>query len=72
MMADLFSSVGTPDWKHVTRVHPELGHPEEFRVRELQHPTRHLEVQRCIQGHWHLVRHYVCVREIAELAGLQP
>lgn len=72
MSLDLFASAGAPDWIHVSRVHPQLGHQEEFRVREIQHPTRHLEVERCIQGHWEPVRYHVRVREIADLAGLQP
>lgn len=72
MIPDLFSSSGAPDWIHVERVHPQLGHLEQFRLRELQHPTRHLEVERCIQGHWEAVRNYARVSEVAELAGLQP
>lgn len=78
---DLFSSVGSPDWIHVQRAHPALNRDEEYRIRVVQHPVRHVEVevklrpgQEVSEGGdgWAPIRWHKRIREIAALAGVDP
>lgn len=72
MTHDLFSAAGAPDWIHVTREHPVLGRTEEYRVRVIEHPVRHLEVEQRLPEGWAPIRWHQRVREIAQLAGVEP
>ena len=78
---DLFTAAGEPDWIHVQYTHPVLDLVDEYRCRVIEHPTRHLEVQRRLrraelapgsEEAWAPIRWHVRIREIAKLAGLEP
>jgi hypothetical protein len=87
MMAalDLFSPqeapVPDPEWIEVLYPHPVLDLVDQYRCRVVEHPTRHLEVQRRLRpaergdpggDGWAPVRWHIRVRQVAQLAGLEP
>ena len=70
-----------PDWIEISFTHPVLDLVDLYRYRVVEHPTRHLEVQRRhrpreqaspVGDGWAPVRWHVRIRQIAELAGVEP
>lgn len=70
-----------PAWLEVRFQSPGLERVDTYRVRELLQPIRHVEVQRRLRpgeaadpggSGWARICWHKRVREIAELAGLEP